>query len=70
MKTARLYVAFRPPNLHAADAASLCARLIHQRSARADAPFVEINCSLYSPEEQAAMGEFWLRQKQQGGTSL
>src|SRR6476661_4398557 len=29
----------------------LCARLIHQRSTRADAPFVEINCSLYSPEE-------------------
>lgn len=29
----------------------LCARLIHQKSPRADAPFVEINCSLYSPEE-------------------
>lgn len=29
----------------------LCARLIHQRSPRADAPFVEINCSLYSPDE-------------------
>lgn len=29
----------------------LSARLIHQRSTRADAPFVEINCSLYSPEE-------------------
>lgn len=29
----------------------LCARLIHQRSLRAEAPFVEINCSLYSPEE-------------------
>jgi two-component system, NtrC family, nitrogen regulation response regulator NtrX len=29
----------------------LCARLIHQRSPRSDAPFVEINCSLYSPEE-------------------
>jgi two-component system nitrogen regulation response regulator NtrX len=29
----------------------LCARLIHQRSSRAEAPFVEINCSLYSPEE-------------------
>lgn len=29
----------------------LCARLIHQRSARANAPFVEINCSLYSAEE-------------------
>ena len=33
-KTARLYVAFRPPNLHAADAASLCARLIHQELIR------------------------------------
>jgi two-component system, NtrC family, nitrogen regulation response regulator NtrX len=29
----------------------LCARLVHQRSARAEAPFVEINCSLYSPDE-------------------
>jgi len=29
----------------------LAARLIHQRSPRADGPFVEINCSLYSPEE-------------------
>lgn len=29
----------------------LCARLIHQHSPRADASFVEINCSLYSPEE-------------------
>ena len=29
----------------------LCARLIHQRSTRGQAPFVEINCSLYSPEE-------------------
>ncbi|MBN9311213.1 sigma-54 dependent transcriptional regulator [Devosia sp.] len=29
----------------------LSARLIHQKSARAEAPFVEINCSLYSPDE-------------------
>jgi two-component system nitrogen regulation response regulator NtrX len=29
----------------------LAARLLHQRSPRAEAPFVEINCSLYSPEE-------------------
>ena len=29
----------------------LAARLIHQRSLRAEAPFVEINCSLYSPDE-------------------
>ena len=29
----------------------LAARMIHQKSARAEAPFVEINCSLYSPEE-------------------
>jgi len=29
----------------------LCARLIHQKSLRAEGPFVEINCSLYSPEE-------------------
>ncbi len=29
----------------------LAARLIHQRSQRADSPFVEINCSLYSPDE-------------------
>ena len=27
LKTARFYVAFRPPHLHAADAASLCVRL-------------------------------------------
>jgi two-component system nitrogen regulation response regulator NtrX len=29
----------------------LVARLIHQRSPRAESPFVEINCSLYSAEE-------------------
>jgi two-component system, NtrC family, nitrogen regulation response regulator NtrX len=29
----------------------LCARLIHQKSPRADSPFVEINCSLYAPDE-------------------
>lgn len=29
----------------------LAARLIHQKSTRAEAPFVEINCSLYSPDE-------------------
>lgn len=29
----------------------LAARLIHQKSPRADAPFVEINCSLYAPDE-------------------
>jgi two-component system nitrogen regulation response regulator NtrX len=29
----------------------LCARLIHQRSTRADAPFIEINVSLYAPDE-------------------
>jgi two-component system nitrogen regulation response regulator NtrX len=29
----------------------LAARLIHQKSARAEAPFVEINCSLYAPDE-------------------
>ncbi|MEP7240181.1 MAG: sigma-54 dependent transcriptional regulator [Devosia sp.] len=29
----------------------LAARLIHHRSPRTDAPFVEINCSLYSPDE-------------------
>src|SRR5690606_28080489 len=29
----------------------LCARMIHQRSQRAEAPFVEVNCSLYSPDE-------------------
>jgi two-component system nitrogen regulation response regulator NtrX len=29
----------------------LCARLIHQRSIRAEAPFIEINVSLYAPDE-------------------
>jgi hypothetical protein len=33
-KIARLYVAFRPPHLHAADAASLCARLLHEELIR------------------------------------
>jgi two-component system nitrogen regulation response regulator NtrX len=31
----------------------LAARLIHDKSTRADSPFVEINCSLYSPDEVA-----------------
>ena len=30
LKTARIYVAFRPPHLHAADAASLCIRHLHE----------------------------------------
>jgi Helicase conserved C-terminal domain len=30
VKTARVYVAFRPPHLHAADAASLCVRYLHE----------------------------------------
>jgi hypothetical protein len=30
VKTARFYVAFRPPHLHAADAASLCVRFLHE----------------------------------------
>ncbi len=30
-KTMRVYVAFRPPHLHAADAAALCTRLIHEQ---------------------------------------
>ena len=34
-----------------APARASCARLIHQRSPRAESPFVEINCSLYSPDE-------------------
>src|SRR5690606_318865 len=29
----------------------LVARALHARSARAEAPFVEINCSLYAPDE-------------------
>ncbi|WP_421759857.1 sigma-54-dependent transcriptional regulator [Devosia sp.] len=29
----------------------LSARMIHQKSPRADSPFVEINCSLYAPDE-------------------
>lgn len=29
----------------------LCARLIHQKSPRAESPFVEVNCSLYSPDD-------------------
>jgi two-component system, NtrC family, nitrogen regulation response regulator NtrX len=33
----------------------LTARLLHQRSARAQAPFIEINCSLYAPDEVAAV---------------
>lgn len=34
VKTARLYIAFRPPHLHAADAASLCVRLLHEELIR------------------------------------
>jgi hypothetical protein len=33
-KIARMYVAFRPPHLHAADAASLCVRLLHEELIR------------------------------------
>ncbi len=33
----------------------LCARLLHQKSARSESPFVEINCSLYSPDEIAVV---------------
>src|SRR5262249_15197241 len=34
VKTARTYVAFRPPHLHVTDAASLCVTLIHQEIIR------------------------------------
>lgn len=34
VKTARIYVAFRPPHLHAADAASLCVRYLHEEVIR------------------------------------
>jgi hypothetical protein len=34
VKTARFYVAFRPPHLHAADAASLCVRHLHEELIR------------------------------------
>ena len=34
IKTARVYVAFRPPHLHAADAASLCVRYLHEELIR------------------------------------
>ncbi|MCI0623124.1 MAG: hypothetical protein L0387_15950 [Acidobacteria bacterium] len=34
IKTSRIYVAFRPPHLHAADAASLCCRLLHEEVIR------------------------------------
>jgi hypothetical protein len=34
IKTSRLYVAFRPPHLHAADAASLCVRFLHEEVIR------------------------------------
>jgi hypothetical protein len=34
IKTARVYVAFRPPHLHAADAASLCVRHLHEELIR------------------------------------
>jgi helicase-like protein len=34
VKTARVYVAFRPPHLHAADAASLCIRHLHEELIR------------------------------------
>ena len=33
----------------------LAGRLIHQRSGRAEAPFVEVNCSLYAPDEVQVM---------------
>lgn len=34
VKTARVFVAFRPPHLHAADAASLCVRYLHEELIR------------------------------------
>ncbi|GHA11820.1 sigma-54-dependent Fis family transcriptional regulator [Devosia pacifica] len=33
----------------------MVARLVHQKSPRADAPFIEINTSLYAPDELAAI---------------
>ena len=45
----------------------LAARLIHQRSPRAEAPFVEINCSLYSPEE-VQMALFGRETREKTGT--
>lgn len=44
VKTARVYVAFRPPHLHAADAASLCVRYLHE----------ELNRLYENPYEAAA----------------
>lgn len=44
VKTARLYVAFRPPHLHAADAASLCVRYLHE----------ELNRLYANPHDAAA----------------
>lgn len=44
VKVARVYVAFRPPHLHAADAASLCVRHIHE----------ELNRLYANPDDAAA----------------
>ena len=57
IKTARIYVAFRPPHLHAADAASLCVRYLHEELNRLYANPYDIAALLPTARTEDAVRE-------------
>ena len=57
IKTARIYVAFRPPHLHAADAASLCVRHLHEELNRLYANPYDIAALLPNARTEEAVRE-------------
>jgi hypothetical protein len=57
IKVARIYVAFRPPHLHAADAASLCVRYLHEELNRLYANPYDIAALLPTARTEEAVRE-------------
>jgi hypothetical protein len=57
IKTARIYVAFRPPHLHAADATSLCVRYLHEELNRLYANPYDIAALLPTARTEDAVHE-------------